>query len=508
MAVSSFDYSLTDVDLPLPNYRQVLMNFPDGCVTRANSTISGQPTTTVQLGNVVPTSKGAILVGDGTAATSLVAGSNDTSLIADSTQTAGVRWDNVDHTTLKNKGTNTHAQLDAFVASKAAVNGLASLDGSSFVPTAQLGNVTNTTAIGNINFSLGQVTPTAKGSFIVGNGSNPAVESVGTDGQALLADSTQTTGLRWGGVAALDSLSQMPLVQLNRSYKPTLYGTWTSPNVITPFEGNARDNIVASGNVLGQNINYDAFRTFQIATGATYRMINRVIFVEWLNLNGTLACAGPAGSAGNVNSGAGGGAVASNGFGGGTSGGAGGTAAGSNATGMPGNSYIGSAFFNGGGGGLGSSGAGGGGASVTGADYSWTRPPYCYTLTNSSGGMIYSGGGGGGGGGDGTNRGGGGGAGGGTIFIYANRITGTGTIDVSGGNGGAGVAGNAGGGGGGGGGMIVIHTNQDPATIQLTFKVNGGTGGAKSGTGVAGTNGTTGAVAIFSGWNQSAWLSS
>ena len=44
----------------------------------------------------------------------------------------------VDHTKLANIGTNTHAQLDTFVASKAAASGLCDLDGSSLVPLARI----------------------------------------------------------------------------------------------------------------------------------------------------------------------------------------------------------------------------------------------------------------------------------------------------------------------------------------------------------------------------------
>lgn len=44
----------------------------------------------------------------------------------------------VDHTKLSNIGTNTHATLDTFVASKAAAGGLCDLDGSTLVPLARI----------------------------------------------------------------------------------------------------------------------------------------------------------------------------------------------------------------------------------------------------------------------------------------------------------------------------------------------------------------------------------
>lgn len=78
-----------------------------------------------QLGYMsAPTTKGSILVGNGMTVTAQAVGSNNVSLIADSTQANGVHWDNVDHTTLKNISTNTHAQIDTFITSKNMPNGL------------------------------------------------------------------------------------------------------------------------------------------------------------------------------------------------------------------------------------------------------------------------------------------------------------------------------------------------------------------------------------------------
>jgi len=64
---------------------------------------------------------------------------------ADGTSANAARRDHVhagDHVNLANKGTNTHAQIDTFVASKAAASGLASLDAGSLV----VQNPTNATA--------------------------------------------------------------------------------------------------------------------------------------------------------------------------------------------------------------------------------------------------------------------------------------------------------------------------------------------------------------------------
>jgi hypothetical protein len=124
--------------------------------------------------------------------------------------------------------------------------------------------------------------------------------------------------------------------------------------------------------------------------------------------------------------------------------------------------------------------------------------------------LCMGGSGGGGGAGDGTNASGAGGGGAGIVAIYANTISGTGTISAIGGAGGAASStGNSGGGGGGGGGCIILvamSVTTVPPTITagvtkvngVTLSVAGGAGGAGHGTGAAGAAGAAGTMVLLS----------
>lgn len=83
----------------------------------------------VPFATIAPIAKGGILTSaDGVTNSVQTVGANNTALIADSTATRGFRWGSYDHVNLLNKGTNTHAALDTFVASKNQPGGLASLN--------------------------------------------------------------------------------------------------------------------------------------------------------------------------------------------------------------------------------------------------------------------------------------------------------------------------------------------------------------------------------------------
>jgi len=169
----------------------------------------------------------------------------------------GSSWVNqqINHTTLSNIGTNTHAQIDAFISSKGQANGICALDSSSKIGLSFMSEVIGLTNISDVIISTpstGQVlsyngtnwinstvssgssslsgltdvilTTPSSGQVLSYNGTkwvNSAASSgttsplttkgdlyvysttntrlpIGANNQLLIADSTTATGLRWG----------------------------------------------------------------------------------------------------------------------------------------------------------------------------------------------------------------------------------------------------------------------------------------------------------------------
>lgn len=86
------------------------------------------------------------------------------------TASIDVEESNIDHTAIQNVGTNTHAQIDSHIGSNSNPHSV----------------------------TIDQVTPTnTKGDLIVEDGSNAVRKAVGSDGEVLVADSNDSTGVKW-----------------------------------------------------------------------------------------------------------------------------------------------------------------------------------------------------------------------------------------------------------------------------------------------------------------------
>lgn len=112
--------------------RNLAVGGPDS-VAASDTVILGNgvcllPASASGLGYQPPVEKGIIITGDGTSSVVLPPGADGLSLILDSTEDEGMRWGAIDHDDLLNNGTNSHADIDAFIASKNLAGGLAGLN--------------------------------------------------------------------------------------------------------------------------------------------------------------------------------------------------------------------------------------------------------------------------------------------------------------------------------------------------------------------------------------------
>lgn len=115
--------------------------------------------------------KGDLLTtSDGNTTVALGVGSNDEYLASNSSTPTGLEWKQIDHTALSNIGTNSHATIDAHIASTSNPHSVA----------------------------FSQVTPlTTKGDIIARTSSSSTRFAIGSNDQYLAANSATATGLEW-----------------------------------------------------------------------------------------------------------------------------------------------------------------------------------------------------------------------------------------------------------------------------------------------------------------------
>lgn len=335
--------------------------------------------------------------------------------------------------------------------------------------------------------SLLALTASAKGALYAASASATMTTlAVGSDGQGLRADSSQSTGLAWVTPTSPiygDGSDGAVTFDGSTTYASFASTTGSAPNLVYTLTRDVYATTISVSS--GKTVNTGGFVLHSTGTLTNAGMITRA---------GTAASGGTAGTgysaSGTVNDSS-------------TTGGAGRT---TTTAGLGSSAINPSVGGTGGNGGAAGASAGGtaGGATAPSASVSHLRSGiWAYTLRGVNGAnalVAFGGGTGGGSGGATVNTGtvtsGGGGGGGGAVVLRCARLDNTGgTITAAGGAGGnAAVTGNAvgGGGGGGGGGFVRIVTEWTIAVGTITAA--GGAAGSGAGGGASGSAGTDGVV--------------
>jgi len=138
---------------------------------------------------IISKQKGDILVDNDDDLCPLSVGANNTVLIADSTQSVGIKWGTIDHNQFTDIGTNTHTQIDTHINASSAHGVVGAIVGTT--DTQSLTNKTITSTTNTIRATQLATTTTD----VVISGANAP-----TAGQALIA--TSATTATWQNVTA------------------------------------------------------------------------------------------------------------------------------------------------------------------------------------------------------------------------------------------------------------------------------------------------------------------
>jgi len=210
------------------------------------------------------TTKGDLLVTDGSALNRLAVGTNDYALVADSTATNGVKWavptdiTKVPLSTVTTKGDLLAASASSTITRLAAGTNEYRLVADS-TQTAGLKYVADTT-----NYAV-----SAKGDILVGTAADTVTNvAVGTNDYVLTADSAQSSGVKWAAVPSpgLTLISTTTIGSAVSSVTVSSVFSSTYDNYKIIISGGAASTDVVIGTTLGAASTgyYCAY------TGATY----------------------------------------------------------------------------------------------------------------------------------------------------------------------------------------------------------------------------------------------
>lgn len=375
------------------------------------------------------------------------------------------RLNNPSHSSVEGAQNTALTELQTFVGTQSSAVGTLYYDIRS--PNSTGGGHVQAANVGG----TGQ-TSYSKGDLLIAQSSSVLSKlSVGTNGNILIADSTQATGVRWGGGK---------------------FGGTGADGALSITTGTTTINLSSVQTLVKNYSTIDITGTGKLAFSSPHTNGTTVILKSQGNINITS-------SAGSIISLVGAGALLANPgysfallktFGAATAGGGGNASGGGSIAGLSpatvNTSILVAKYANvvpgGGGGSGGATGGGGGGASARAVGNDGTNGANTgssgsgaggrggggliiecggnWNFTSGSAGITVAGADGAAGGGGGNAGGGGGGGGGVAIVAVASVVANTGTIEATGGNGGAGL-GSGGAGGTGGAGYTLVTTNTD-----------------------------------------------
>jgi len=173
------------------------------------------------------TTKGDLLTTNGTDINRLGVGTNTHVLQADSTATNGVKWGQVATAGIADAAiTTAKIATGAVVADDLATDSVITVKiQDSAVTTAKIANGAVTAAKLDAAAAIQPTIVDAKGDLIAGTAADTVARlAVGTNGQYLKADSTQTTGLAWGTITQAVSSVTTAEVSTSQTYTSASFG--------------------------------------------------------------------------------------------------------------------------------------------------------------------------------------------------------------------------------------------------------------------------------------------
>lgn len=221
------------------------------------------------------TTKGDLLVTDGSLLNRLAVGTNDYPLVADSASTNGVKW----------------AQIEAAGIASDAVTTAKILDSN--ITTAKIANGAVTAAKLDASAAIQPTIVDAKGDIIAATAADTVARvAVGSNGQVLTADSTEAAGVKWAtptpsAITAVASASVLTQQDTTSTAYTDLATAGPSVTLTTGTEA-----IVTISAILGQGVDSGAVISAGVAVSGASTVAASDSYSLFLNADDFVATSG------------------------------------------------------------------------------------------------------------------------------------------------------------------------------------------------------------------------